>query len=74
MDRNHQKIPYFSGPPTIPTIAGRSAAVAPGAETVGQGQILTEISKPFELAGLFGVADEGAFVSDEVKMGDNTPP
>jgi nuclear GTP-binding protein len=35
--------------------------VAPGAETVGQAQILNELGKPFELAGLFGAADAGAF-------------
>ena len=81
MDWNHQKIPYFSVPPaihpsmipsTIPSTAGGSATVAPGAETVGQSQILTEFSKPFELAGLFGAADEGAFASEEVTMADDT--
>ncbi|KAF8441696.1 P-loop containing nucleoside triphosphate hydrolase protein [Boletus edulis BED1] len=80
MDWNHQKIPYFSDPPTIhpsmipstiPSTAGGSAVVAPGAETVGQAQILTDFSKPFELAGLFGAADAGAFAS-EVTMGDDT--
>lgn len=80
MDWNHQKIPYFSVPPaihpslipsTIPNTTGGSA-VAPGAETVGQAQILTELSKPFELAGLFGAADAGAFASEEVTMGDDT--
>ncbi|KAF8423182.1 P-loop containing nucleoside triphosphate hydrolase protein [Boletus edulis BED1] len=80
MDWNHQKIPYFSDPPTIhpsmipstiPNTAGGSAVVAPGAETVGQAQILTDFSKPFELAGLFGAADAGAFAS-EVTMGDDT--
>ncbi|KAF8558360.1 P-loop containing nucleoside triphosphate hydrolase protein [Imleria badia] len=80
MDWNHQKIPYFSVPPAIhpsmipsmiPSTAGGSA-VAPGAETVGQAQILTELSKPFELAGLFGAADAGAFASEEVMMGDDT--
>ena len=35
--------------------------VAPGAETVGQAQILNELGKPFGLAGLFGAADAGAF-------------
>ncbi len=40
--------------------------IAPGAEAVGQAQILTEFSKPFTLPGLdsaalFGVADAGAF-------------
>lgn len=35
--------------------------IAPGAENVGQAQILTALSKPFTLAGLFGAADAGAF-------------
>jgi nuclear GTP-binding protein len=35
--------------------------IAPGAETVGQAQILTEMAKPFALEGLFGAADAGAF-------------
>lgn len=68
VDWNHQKIPYFSVPPTIhpssipSVVAGTGATViAPGAETIGQAQILTELSKPFELAGLFGAADAGAF-------------
>ena len=68
MDWNHQKIPYFSVPPnvhpslvpsTVPGTGGEQ--VAPGAEAVGQAQILTEFSKPFQLEGLFGQADAGAF-------------
>ena len=35
--------------------------IAPGAENVGQAQILSEYSKPFHLEGLFGDADAGAF-------------
>jgi len=45
--------------------------IAPGAENVGQAQILTELSKPFELEGLFGAADAGAFAgrnNDDVPM------
>lgn len=45
--------------------------IAPGAENVGQAQILTELSKPFELEGLFGAADAGAFAGrndDDVPM------
>lgn len=64
MDWNHQKIPYFSVPPTIHPSSMPSATI--GAETVGQAQILNSFSKPFELAGLFGTADAGAF-------GENTP-
>ena len=66
-DWNHQKIPYFSRPPELhpslvpSTVPGGSNEVAPGAETVGQAQILTEFSKPFQLEGLFGQADAGAF-------------
>ncbi|KAH7922290.1 P-loop containing nucleoside triphosphate hydrolase protein [Leucogyrophana mollusca] len=83
MDWNHQKIPYFSIPPTVhpssvpSTLPGMGdTVVAPGAENVGQAQILTEFSKPFELAGLFGAADAGAFggdsAVDEVIMEDET--
>ncbi|KAG6810954.1 hypothetical protein H0H92_009657 [Tricholoma furcatifolium] len=81
-DWNHQKIPYFSEPPAIhpslipsvvPTYLNPSDApmIAPGAENVGQAQIVTEFSKPFELAGLFGAADAGAFgggSSEDMKM------
>lgn len=82
-DWNHQKIPYFSVPPTIhpssipstiPTVSGPSSEqiIAPGAEHVGQAKILSEFSKPFELEGLFGAADAGAFGSGsgmDVDMG-----
>jgi nuclear GTP-binding protein len=49
-----------------------SIVIAPGAETVGQAQILNELSKPFELEGLFGAADAGAFGGDggDEEMGD----
>ncbi|KAG6833960.1 hypothetical protein H0H87_007971 [Tephrocybe sp. NHM501043] len=71
-DWNHQKIPYYSEPPAIhpslipsvvPTNPNSSSTpvIAPGAENVGQAQILNTFSKPFELAGLFGAADAGAF-------------
>ncbi|KAI0631838.1 hypothetical protein C8Q77DRAFT_1129408 [Trametes polyzona] len=69
-DWNHQKIPYFSVPPTVhpslvpSTVPGASNQVAPGAETVGQAQIVTEFAKPFTLDGLFGAADAGAFGGD----------
>ncbi|KAF9232232.1 P-loop containing nucleoside triphosphate hydrolase protein [Melanogaster broomeanus] len=81
MDWNHQKIPYFSVPPSIhpssipSTVPNTGGSVAPGAETVGQAQILTEFSKPFELAGLFGAADAGAFGDasvQEVTMEDDS--
>ena len=66
MDWNHQKIPYMSTPPVVhpslvPATMSGSETVAPGAETTGQAQILTELSKQFELAGFFGAADAGAF-------------
>ncbi|KAI0942279.1 hypothetical protein AcW1_002952 [Taiwanofungus camphoratus] len=70
MDWNHQKIPYFSVPPTIhpslipsTIVEAGERTVAPGAENVGQAQIVSEFSKPFALEGLFGVADAGAFES-----------
>lgn len=47
----------------VPTNPSSSAApqIAPGAENVGQAQILNTLSKPFTLEGLFGAADAGAF-------------
>ncbi|KIM44076.1 hypothetical protein M413DRAFT_374567 [Hebeloma cylindrosporum] len=59
-DWNQQKIPYFSTPPTIhPSLIPSTVAstrndeegpvIAPGAENVGQAQILTELSKPSSL-------------------------
>ncbi|CAL1707341.1 unnamed protein product [Somion occarium] len=71
-DWNHQKIPFFSNPPTIhpslipSTVATSSGEqiVAPGAENVGQARILTQFGKPFEVEGLFGMADQGAFGGD----------
>ncbi|KAK0231931.1 P-loop containing nucleoside triphosphate hydrolase protein [Armillaria nabsnona] len=70
-DWNHQKIPYFSIPPTvhpssIPSTIN-ATTIAPGAENVGQAQIVNTFSKPFELEGLFGAADAGAF-GDDVNM------
>ena len=48
-----------------PLVAGAgaagSASIAPGAEQVGQAQILNTLSKPFELDGLFNAIDAGAF-------------
>ncbi|KAG2113554.1 P-loop containing nucleoside triphosphate hydrolase protein [Suillus discolor] len=74
MDWNHQKIPYFSVPPTIHPSSMPSATT--GAETIGQSQILDSFSKPFELAGLFCTADAGAFnenapMQEEVAMDDS---
>ncbi|KAF9005046.1 P-loop containing nucleoside triphosphate hydrolase protein [Cyathus striatus] len=79
-DWNHQKIPYFSEPPTvhpssIPSVVATGVGapvIAPGAENVGQAQIITEFSKPFKLEGLFGAADAGAFgakTNTDVPMG-----
>lgn len=68
MDWNHQKIPYFSIPPTahpssVPSTipSAGDGVIAPGAENVGQVKIVTGFSKPFELSGLFEAADAGAF-------------
>ena len=73
-DWNHQKIPYCSVPPaihpssipsTVPPLGTQlETVIAPGAENVGHAQILTEFSKPFELEGLFGTADQKAFGGD----------
>ena len=69
-DWNHHKIPYFSIPPSIhpssipsvvPNTNTAEVVIAPGAENVGQAQILGELGKPFELEGLFGSADARAF-------------
>ncbi|KAJ7188338.1 P-loop containing nucleoside triphosphate hydrolase protein [Mycena filopes] len=75
-DWNHQKIPYFTEPPAIhpsqiPSTVGSGAAtmIAPGAEQVGQAQILSELSAPFSLPGLFGDADAGAFGPDAGDVG-----
>jgi nuclear GTP-binding protein len=84
-DWNHQKIPYFSIPPAIhpsmiPSTIPNSGSTT-STETVGQVQILTKFSKPFELPGLFGAAD-GRFRRDmaaegegeeDAPMGDATP-
>ncbi|KAL0947929.1 hypothetical protein HGRIS_010560 [Hohenbuehelia grisea] len=85
-DWNHQKIPYFSEPPSvhpslIPSVVPNANSsstdapqvIAPGAENVGQAQILTSLSKPFTLEGLFGAADAGAFGGEggtDVNMAD----
>ena len=48
--------------------------IAPGAENVGQAQIVSEFSKSFTLDGLFGAADAGAFggpPADDVQMNAN---
>lgn len=64
----------MSTPPTthissIPSTVrnGGDRVIAPGAEHVGQAQIVTELSKPFTLDGLFGDADRNAF---DAEMGD----
>ncbi|TFK22857.1 hypothetical protein FA15DRAFT_671103 [Coprinopsis marcescibilis] len=72
-DWNQQKISYYSQPPEIhPSLipskvqsgSGDPApTIAPGAEQVGQANILNNFSKPFELDGLFSAADAGAFSS-----------
>lgn len=78
-DWNHQKIPYFSNPPTIhpslipSTVATSSGeqVIAPGAENVGQARIVTELGKAFEVEGLFGMADQGAFGGASVPDGED---
>lgn len=44
--------------------SGAAATIAPGAEQVGQAQILSAFSAPFSLPGLFNDADTGAFGPD----------
>jgi nuclear GTP-binding protein len=45
----------------MPSHTSATGGIAPGAEAVGHAQIITELGKPFELAGLFAGADAGAF-------------
>ncbi len=52
---------------SIHTHLVNATTIAPGAENVGQAQIVNTFSKPFELEGLFGAADAGAF-GDDVNM------
>lgn len=92
-DWNHEKIPYVSIPPkthisSVPSIvhSGGDRIIALGAENVGQAQIVSELSKPFVLDGLFGDADHNAFDAEvedtedsimnaehEGQMGDDAP-
>lgn len=80
-------VPPMTHVSSIPSTvrSGGDRIVAPGAENVGQAQIVTELSKPFTLGGLFGDADHDAFsigmgdtedssttVEQEVTMGDDT--
>ena len=67
----------MSTPPTthvssIPSTArsGGDRIIAPGAESVGQAQIVSELSKPFTLDGLFGDADHNAFDAEMEGTGD----
>ncbi|KAF8691641.1 hypothetical protein AX14_002738, partial [Amanita brunnescens Koide BX004] len=68
IDWNHEKIPYYTMPPTVHpssitsvVTTGGNIIVAPGAENVGQAQIVSGFLQPFTLDGLFGAADVGAF-------------
>ncbi|KAH8105284.1 hypothetical protein BXZ70DRAFT_920196 [Cristinia sonorae] len=74
-DWNHQKIPYFSEPPTVhPSLipstvtTSEGTVVAPGAENVGEARIVTEFGKAFEIEGLLGMADAGAFGAESEEM------
>lgn len=55
----------------LSTLNTSAPVIAPGAENVGHAQILSSFSKPFELEGLFGAADAGAFGNSngDVAMG-----
>jgi nuclear GTP-binding protein len=67
---NHQKIPFFSEPPTLQaahlpsTISGSGGQVAPGAATTGHVQIVNAFGAPFMLECLFGEADAEAMDAD----------
>jgi len=79
VDWNHQKIPFFSEPPSLhtahipSTIPGSGGQVAPGAETTGQAQIVSAFGAPFTLEGLFGEADAEAMDAepDSASAADN---
>jgi nuclear GTP-binding protein len=79
VDWNHQKITFFSEPPTLHAahlpsmISGSGGQVAPGAETTGHAQILSAFVAPFMLEGLFGEADAEAMdvVPDSEPATDN---
>ncbi|KAI0033609.1 P-loop containing nucleoside triphosphate hydrolase protein [Vararia minispora EC-137] len=74
-DWNHQKIPFYTQPPSVHpsqlpstvTVDG-TTQVAPGAEATGSAQILGAYSAPFTLAGLFGEAD-AAMATDQDAVG-----
>ena len=53
--------PTYTVPSSGNVNVNATPIIAPGAENVGQAQILSEYSKPFHLEGLFGDADAGAF-------------
>lgn len=54
----------------VPNVNHDGPTIVPGAENVGQAQIVSQFSKPFQLEGLFGAADAGAFGNEngEVPM------
>jgi nuclear GTP-binding protein len=56
---------------SVKTSKTSDTIVAPGAENVGQAQIVSQFSQPFTLEGLFGAADAGAFgeTPADVQMG-----
>lgn len=53
--------PKYTVPSSGNPNANATPIIAPGAENVGQAQILSEYSQPFHLEGLFGDVDAGAF-------------
>ncbi|TDL23440.1 hypothetical protein BD410DRAFT_787277 [Rickenella mellea] len=86
-DWNSQKIPFFSVPPNVhpssvpTTVSAESSAkyglgtnIAPGAEDVGQAQIVTQLGPAFDLGGLFNQADAGAFGTIDAEMMDGEQP
>ena len=51
--------------------SGGECVIAPGAESIGKAQIVTELSKPFTLDGLFGDADHDVFDAEMADVEDS---
>lgn len=51
--------------------SGGDQVIAPGAESVGQARIVSELSRPFVLDGLFGDADDRAFDTEAKNTEDS---
>lgn len=49
---------------------GLEGNVAPGAENVGHAEIVTQFAPAFDLGGLFGQADQGAFEDADMQVSE----